>query len=414
MKRGNQQGAATLLITVLLTVSMLLLVMGSYQGIFYQVKLLQNHIKARQQLWRASGGLECAYAAIKSDPSKISQLTSATSSQLKQDCSAAAGLDDVTARVLGASRYLITATAGYQSDTQQLHIGSETRLGAIQSSADLKFIGSVAIFPDAAPTPDINGRYQCVAVRYKHKISYIPTVSTDKLQVNDPVTNGPFNGFVGGQCSSASKTVLSVSASTDTTPALFKQDFIQDGQVAPFYNFFGLPNTAANRAQLKAGFKQLYLPTIADGETCASKLQLAFTYSNKVWVNGHCLINQPLTVAGVNTLVVQNGLLASFGAVVFEGSVFHLVDMADVSFTPAAIASYWQASSQSAAVQSLLGSKTVYFDQGSFHPSGGLYFDADGGEAILKGAYNLQFMHSKSSRQLPKDVSWVAGSRYAQ
>lgn len=54
---------------VLLQVSILLwltliVTLSSYKPLFYQMKLTQNNIKARQQHWRAEGGVECLYAYI--------------------------------------------------------------------------------------------------------------------------------------------------------------------------------------------------------------------------------------------------------------------------------------------------------------------------------------------------------------
>lgn len=78
MIRKYQQGLATLLITSILLSVALVVTLGSYKNLFYQIKRAQNEVNSRQQHWEAEGGLECLFSYIKDDPSRIAGLFQST------------------------------------------------------------------------------------------------------------------------------------------------------------------------------------------------------------------------------------------------------------------------------------------------------------------------------------------------
>ncbi|MDN4733952.1 hypothetical protein QYZ42_14835 [Vibrio parahaemolyticus] len=49
----KQQGAAALLVVSVLLVAALMMSLGSYKSLFYQIKRANNQIEARQEHWRA-------------------------------------------------------------------------------------------------------------------------------------------------------------------------------------------------------------------------------------------------------------------------------------------------------------------------------------------------------------------------
>ena len=55
---NKQQGAAALLVVSVLLVAALMMSLGSYKSLFYQIKRANNQIEARQEHWRAEG-IEC-------------------------------------------------------------------------------------------------------------------------------------------------------------------------------------------------------------------------------------------------------------------------------------------------------------------------------------------------------------------
>lgn len=58
-------GYTTLLVTSILLLFALITSLASSKGVFFQLKVAQNELKARQEHWKAEGGLECAFAQIK-------------------------------------------------------------------------------------------------------------------------------------------------------------------------------------------------------------------------------------------------------------------------------------------------------------------------------------------------------------
>ncbi|MGR5266094.1 hypothetical protein ACPV38_19195, partial [Photobacterium damselae] len=61
----KQHGAAALLVVSVLLVAALMMSLGSYKSLFYQIKRANNQLEARQEHWRAEGGLECVYSNVK-------------------------------------------------------------------------------------------------------------------------------------------------------------------------------------------------------------------------------------------------------------------------------------------------------------------------------------------------------------
>ena len=98
----KNRGLATLLITSLLLVASLLVVLGSYKGLFYQVKRAQNEVQARKDHWAAEGGLECVYT-------KAKQLNAVPASV--SDCKNLLNLDSLN--IVGGTPNVIHSKSGY-------------------------------------------------------------------------------------------------------------------------------------------------------------------------------------------------------------------------------------------------------------------------------------------------------------
>lgn len=61
--RASQQGAAILLMTLILLALALLMVLASYRMVFLHIKQTQSEFIAQQAYWKAMGLAECAFAA---------------------------------------------------------------------------------------------------------------------------------------------------------------------------------------------------------------------------------------------------------------------------------------------------------------------------------------------------------------
>ncbi len=60
--KSYQTGYVVLLVTSVLLLLALAVSLASSKGIFFQIKVAQNEVKARQAHWKAEGGLECVFS----------------------------------------------------------------------------------------------------------------------------------------------------------------------------------------------------------------------------------------------------------------------------------------------------------------------------------------------------------------
>lgn len=104
MKTARTRGLATLLVTALLLIVVLLVTLGASKTLLYQIKRAQNEVKARQDFWQAEGGLECAFSKIKEG---VIVLTNATH-HVVNGCNSA-----VVISKKNDNEYLVTSTKGY-------------------------------------------------------------------------------------------------------------------------------------------------------------------------------------------------------------------------------------------------------------------------------------------------------------
>nr|WP_207621596.1 hypothetical protein [Vibrio ziniensis] len=104
MRGTSQQGLATLMITSVLLMAALVITMGTYKNLFYQIKRAQNEVKARQHHWHAEGVLECTYTQFRHENKRPLFIS---------DCGS--GYHS-TAMVSDTSNgWIVTATSGYSS-----------------------------------------------------------------------------------------------------------------------------------------------------------------------------------------------------------------------------------------------------------------------------------------------------------
>lgn len=414
MRRTIERGFATLLITSVVLVTALLVGLTSYKVLFYQIKRAQNEVKVRKAHWQSEAGVECAYAYVNAFPDQLNALSSAANTLLNDVCKETLQLEALYIEPLNEDRYLVHANSENYRINRRFHHSEVSGMGAIQSTADLRLIGSIDIAPDAPREARADGFYDCVAVRYLSKVVYETGGSTGTLSTSAPMVNGPYSGF-NGECAPEYKTSLSSNQSTSETGNLFKNDYQQDSQLSTFHNYFNMEKNAENIARAKLQYQVISLATISDGHNCADVINSHLTSTNnKLWIEGHCIITAPLNIAWPSSLVVENGIFSSTGSNVFAGSFYHLVDMSSLDFSVSSLNDYWNAVSFKSSIQAWLGSHTVYFDNGSFHPKGGLHFDASGGEVVLKGSYDLDYSAANNPIEGRKVFSWYPGGWYGQ
>lgn len=165
MKRQCQQGFATLLITSILLSVALVFTLGSYKTLFYQIKRAQNEVKSRQDHWLAEGGLECLFAYVKEDISRIASVTPDDHTELDSICKNSLKLKSLHVSDLGGSAYRIhSKTQNEWSNLEKIFSKSTNGgKGAIQTTSRLTTFGQLNVKPDANGGPNEAGKYDCVS-----------------------------------------------------------------------------------------------------------------------------------------------------------------------------------------------------------------------------------------------------------
>ncbi|RBW64186.1 hypothetical protein DS893_15545 [Vibrionales bacterium C3R12] len=421
--KKHQHGAITLLITSVLLLCALILTLGSYRSIFYQIKRAQNEVVARQQHWQAEGGLECAFTKVYQDKD-MTQLTAAASvGYFSTQCSSPLSLHQIisTPVIVGKS-YQLSAKVLSTNDshiTKTLRFKSDKGKGAIQTESSIKIIAdaSVEIAPEVNDEVLNNGKFDCTAMRFKDTVEFIANGNT--LQTTLPIDT-PADFTECNDYTSLSSNALITQAGSLPIGA-FMSDFKHDADIDTFYNYFGMKKTPANLVSVKADYFHIDLTS---GGNCATLVKSAFdSGKEKVWVYGDCVISPNLSVmdgAGVITprsLVVENGVFVTYGANVFDGSFYHLVDMSmfddptasgtDLDLLPA----YWASLTLPLGFdKSLIEDNSIYIDTGSFFPKGGVFLDTPNGLSTIKGSLNLDFTNSYNPFDEPSTVVWQKGS----
>ncbi|EJY5650338.1 hypothetical protein OGN88_000464 [Vibrio cholerae] len=427
MMRQYQQGVVTLLITSILLSVALVVTLGSYKNLFYQIKRAQNEVKARQEHWLAEGGLECAFSTIKRDKDSSKLTLAVSQSYFHDDCTTPLGLEKITAELIGSGSYQINSITitRYSKHSKSVVFDSDSSKGAIQTEASLKIISEarVEIDPEKGDLPLNNGKFDCTAVRFKKSFHY------ERLQGSLYTTNS-------NDCQG--KTNLSQSANIYPNPSdinnaisdpvdSFQSDYKYDPSIDSFYNYFSEKKTSESLNRIKSEYNVIVLTNPMD---CSTKISQAFNSgNNKVWIEGHCIIYPGIVVqdsAGNITprsLVVENGIFASAGSSVFDGGFYHLLD--DLSIFDKnnhdnindylLLKEAWDLVPVTVIDdRSLIKENSVYIDRGSFFPKGGIYLDSPEGLATIKGSLNLDFISQYNPFSRPKNIKWKEGSWNAQ
>jgi len=408
---SNQSGYVSLLVTSILLLLALIVSLASSKGVLFQIKVAQNELKDRQAHWQAEGGLECAFTINKINNSILPD------SQDYSEC--AVSSISATQSLIDPRYYEITSVSNSHLQLKKSIKVNRRTSGAIQSRSDLMLIGSNAIKPEFE-SPD-----HCISVRFLTSVTLHGGV----------VTNNP----AGKVCNSAYKTDtqhpgLCVSGDTNCDDSggsnyykvkvvgndpnyigdgkMFEKDFIHDPALDPFESFFGYPRTQVS--EVKSEF-EVITGSIADtgggSISCKDRILNAFSLSNKVWVEGDCDLKDGLGVPETSSpklLVIENGILSTYGTDTFPGTVYHLFTSSVEDMT-----SRWTSEvSGYAHLESLTTeqkAKLTFISGGSFKPTGGFVFDTVGGLSVFTSSLNLEFdaaaIPNKANR-----ISWLRGS----
>ncbi|BCL70790.1 hypothetical protein TUMSATVNIG1_27550 [Vibrio nigripulchritudo] len=413
MMRRNQ-GYITLTVTSFVLVAALILILGSYKQVFFQIKRAQNEVKNRQEHWLAEGGLECIYTRAHVDKISAGSVTG---------CSSQAGLTlDLNTSAAGR---MAVAKVGTTMLEKEIRYGGSLGAGALQTSADM-FLRGANAFDTPDPGKYTSDGWECVAARYKSAFRVSGTIENKGVVHGD----APWSGFNnrGKDCK------LSHRSTSGGTGAgnISTNDFLKDATVAPFENFYGVPLSESEKVRDNGNFHILTGTAIASGtkilSNCGAKLKGAIEAGKEfIWVQGGCEISasdypglvtaSSATPNGV-TLVVSDGpisLMSDGSSGDFKGVLFHI----SPTYTPAL--SDWGSLPGANPYINPVGASNFpadvrasasYFQSGSFTFSGGQYLDSSGHYAIFNNAISLSFNkdvidYARSKNSPPQ---WLKGS----
>ncbi|WP_423840214.1 hypothetical protein ONE56_02985 [Vibrio mytili] len=447
MKIDRQYGATTLLVTSILLIVALLVTLGSYRSLFYQIKRAQNEVSARQQHWVAEGGLECIY-------SKALTNNAIPTSASIGDCNVNGDIE-FSYTSLSARLRKITSTYGYSSIDKTIQLPGTGASGVMKATSNLYFAGGMAMRPD--PGDSLGGdEWGCTMLRYSSE--FIVFGALQNQGFDD--AHLPYQGFPAGQnCKNESSDsyITSTSGNYDT-PTNLKQDFVFDDTQKPFEDLFDTPredwfdvmsfngfvkiaNVPLTNGSGEMNYQQSALPAPEIVSNCGTKIKNAIQSGNDlIWVYGSCHLDETdLTnignaitpASGASPipsgviLVLHNGLLSTAGALDFKGMLYHFISN-DSAGNPEFIpdASLWssldadQKTLLDGAVAPVTGidtANTAYFQRGTFFPLGGYVMDAPGTYAVYDSS--VSFSYNRDVIETPlrklKKLKWKSGSWYA-
>ncbi len=438
MMRQYQQGIATLLITSILLSVALVVTLGSYKNLFYQIKRAQNEVKARQEHWLAEGGLECAYSNVKE---KIIVLAS-TTQHVVNGCDSTVNIH----KKLG-NEYLVTATQGYAT-LEKMILASGMGLGStIKTSGSIELTGSMHFVPFASG--DIN-ESDCTSIISGGSVSYVASNSgTDEhfLTVDKSESahaTGPL-GAPSFDCKATHKSNLFDPSKTPiyiTLPYPIRgQDILENvPNISVFMDLFSKPFNESNIASLKAEIRNDPKGVVIDSSNasytpagwvhrCDQKIGNAYSQGKRrFWIEGSCAVSGNLFGSATQStsnfdpsqLLIFNGIFYAKSMSYFDGLIYQYAPSTLNSrliwtdlFTSAANIGVTPLGFQRHNVDSGELDMFIFHADGSMILDGGLGMDTPNRTVRLNGSLIPAYSGDKAAKFLT-NIKWKEGSWNAQ
>ncbi|ENM5883018.1 hypothetical protein JGK47_002937 [Vibrio metoecus] len=430
-----QKGVATLLITAILLSIALVVTLGSYKNLFYQIKRAQNEIKARQEHWLAEGGLECGYSNVKE---KIIDLVSATQ-HIVNGCDSTVNIH----KKLG-NEYLVTATQGYTT-LEKVILTSGMGLGStIKTSGSIELTGSMHFVPFASG--DIN-ESDCTSIISGGAVSYVASPSgtdehfltVDKSESAHATAPLGVPSFI---CKSTHKSNLydlnkkPIYSGVGSTKG---KDILENiPNISVFMDLFSKPFNESNIASLKAEIKNDPKGVVIDSSTasytpsgwvyrCDQKIDSAYKQGKRrFWVEGSCAIsgnvfgNATQSTSNSSQLLIFNGIFYANNMSYFDGLIYQYAPSTlnpkaiwtDL-FTSAANIGVTPLGFQKHNVDSGELNNFIFHADGSIILDGGLGMDTPNRTVRLNGSLIPAYNGDKAAKYLT-NIKWKEGSWNAQ
>ncbi|CCN47032.1 conserved hypothetical protein [Vibrio nigripulchritudo MADA3029] len=417
MMRRNQ-GYITLTVTSFVLVAALILILGSYKQVFFQIKRAQNEVKNRQEHWFAEGGLECGFASI-----NVRSLNSIPNNLLS-DC------NDISISSLtkdASNSSVLVSKSGNTRLKKEINFLSSNSQGAIRSTSDLVFRGSYTFTPDPGKQR-AEGDWNCKIVQFQGTFGlYSPYENTSVANSGLDDNNKPYSTFPSGQSCHSSHSTASYSNALGSAMKYWvegetESDIEHKTDIGDlFKDIFGVPRdewvTIKNNPLFhKKSGNGSCGNTISEGISNGKSL---------IWYTGSCELktndfnaisaafsNSPSVNSAV--IVIENGLFSTHASYTFPGMFYHL----NTNYQPTA--AEW-AATESNANMPIIANPTaapfglgdvVYYQTGSFVPTGGYIMDAPGKIALFNSSMNFLYNQDNLTTPLSKirKLTWAKGS----
>ncbi|GAL11353.1 hypothetical protein JCM19233_2339 [Vibrio astriarenae] len=221
--RKKQAGAAVMFVVTALLLAVLIILLGCYKSLYFQIKRANNHIESRQEHWLAEGALECGWAQFKQTKDVPVLIT---------DCDSGQSVFPTFTR--SRDGYLVSATARYSTIHKEIVIGGKLGYGAMQSSADVYFHSSATFSTPDPGALGIDG-WECIALRYKNR--FYSAVSDNKGVIYGRPPYAQFTNPTNQDCANTSRNNYMTSIVGGVGGG---RDFTKDLDLKPFESFFGV------------------------------------------------------------------------------------------------------------------------------------------------------------------------------
>ncbi len=420
------KGYSTLLITTFILLIVLVVSLSAYRSILQYARLAEHRLIQLTNQWQAEGAIECVFAK-----SKVGSVFPLDVSECAED------VDELT--VTGKLIQRVHALSGFSALTKQFILPAPDTSGAIKTSANLVLTFASHFDPDPGEL-DENLDWQCVAIRYKHRLTAPSLTTRHPYQMNI----FPYSGFPDSTEQLQRCADDHYSFATDAGHA--KSDYLHDKNLDPFLDLFGVPSSQWFSVMMSPAVGRISSGTTPDNSlsydrvekmpeaefvsNCAEQV-VARIHQGKdlIWVYGGCELNEG-DVSQINLaieaefsrsgiiLVVQNGLLAVKSNQVFHGMLMQftspesgLVRLSDWSKTSVSepVKQFISLSAQPDLVDM---AQISYFQIGRFNPLGGLVISSDNTYAVIEGRLHFRFQRDLITQALRhiRPVHWISGS----
>ena len=430
--KSNQSGYVALLVTSILLLLALIVVLASSKGIFFQIKVAQNELRARQAHWKAEGGLECAFSKAKLEK----QIPTTV-----DDCIIAMQLNGLT---FSAGEFsVVTSELENARLRKTIKLPAIGGAGAIKSTSDLVINGSYRSSADPGKSLG-NNLWECTSVLYSNYF-YATNVSTVHPYEISKKPYANFPDSPAGQLQKCASTHYSWAKSVANS----EDDYRQSSSMDPFKDVFDVPRSewfdvmsdnslfgyvplSLNPATLDS---EKDLPKPSFNDKCAENIvDNIKAGKDLVWVYGGCEINtagfssiksaidKHLSGSGI-ILVVQDGILSTRGTQDFTGMLYHFISplYADPKGVIPDFTGWDKLENHKdlngtidklAATVPMSKARVGYYQHGSFNPLGGFVMDAPGTFALFNASLSFKYNRDVINNPLKKlkKVVWKKGS----